>query len=772
MIRTCESGTKNERIWRLREEIMARRGSWVAGANPFLRDVAIYRASQHQQENLAWHVSMLKNDSVVQRRAKMLVELVKGATIQVEGEWRLAGEHLAHWFGRVDPKNAEHRAKLAELGIEDAEGVAEAVKKWEDREMYYAVGETETKNQLGFGNWSGDHQMVYFGFGWLENHSIRDYAKVVRIGYGGIKREIEAKLAAADIAESDYVQKENFWRAGMMVCEAGIELGRRYAEAARSAGKTEMAAMCERVPAEGARTLPEAVQTLWMAHILTCGEDDINANSLGRLDQIFYPYYKADIEAGRITRDGAVELMEELACKLYLEYDVQAITLGGQDREGRCAVNEMSYIILEATRNVEFIRDLSVRLTEQTPKAFVDLCASLVVKGGGIPFFFNDDCFVKALSDRGIAVEDARGYSPIGCVEITIPGMANPHPVSGWINAAKCLELALFDGKDPRTGEQLGLHTGKLTDFRSYDDLIKAYRKQLELFSKRMIYHINRGELKQREKGPLPCWSILTDNCIERGRDITDGGAKYMYHSICFMGTANTADSLRAMEKLVFKEGKVGKAELLEALRTNFEGAQGLRQMLLNDAEKYGNDQKEVDEIAAWVANDFIDLMDGYRSALGGRFHVHLFSFLQNVYFGRGMGATPDGRKAGEPIAYSLSAQQGRDEKGVTAMLNSLSKLPHDRAAGASAAIIDIDPKLVQGQAGIDRLSQIVRAAIRMGVGQMQFNVVTEERLRQAQTEPEKYGNIPVRVAGYSQMFKLLPAELQEHVIARTKHRN
>jgi formate C-acetyltransferase len=761
---------RKDRIQRLREEIMARKGSWVAGANPFLRDVAIYRASQHQQENLAWHESMLKNDSVVQRRAKMLVELVKGATIQVEGEWRLAGEHLAHWFGRVDPKNAEHRAKLAELGIEDAEGVAEAVKKWEDREMYSAVGDTESENRLGFGNWEGTHQMVYFGFGWVENHSIRDYAKVVRIGYGGIKREIEAKLAAADIAESDYVQKENFWRAGIKVCEAGIELGRRYAEAARAAGKTEMAAMCERVPAEGARTLAEAAQALWMAHILTCGEDNINANSLGRLDQIFYPYYKADVDAGRITRDGAVELMEELACKLYLEYDVQAITLGGQDREGRCAVNEMSTIILEATRNVGFIRDLSVRITKDTPADFLELSASLVIQGGGIPFFFNDDCFVKALSDRGIAVEDARGYSPIGCVEITIPGMASPHAVSGWINATKCLELAIFDGKDPRTGEQLGEHTGLLSEFKTYEDLVKAYRTQLKLFSKRMIYNINRGELKQREKGPLPCFSILTDNCIERGRDITDGGAKYMYHSICFMGTANTADSLWAMKKLVFEEGKVGKEELLEALKANFEGAEGLRQMLLNGAEKYGNDKKDVDEIAAWVANDFIDLMDGYRSALGGRFHVHLFSFLQNVYFGRGLGATPDGRKAGEPIAYSLSAQQGRDEKGVTALLNTLAKLPHSRAAGASAAIIDLNPKLVDGEKGAKQMAQIVRSAIKMGVGQMQFNVVTVERLRQAQKDPERYGNIAVRVAGYSQMFKLLPAELQEHVISRTKH--
>ncbi|MFA5206974.1 MAG: pyruvate formate lyase family protein, partial [Lentisphaeria bacterium] len=613
------------------------------------------------------------------------------------------------------------------------------------------------------------------------NHSFRDFAKVLRIGFGGIRAEIEAKLNALDLADPETPQRENFWRAALSVCDAGIRLGQRYAETARSeaAAATDaedrarllaIAERCDRVPAQGARTFPEAVQALWFSHVLTCGEDGINANSIGRLDQILHPYYAADVAAGRLTRAEALEWMEELACKLYLDYDVQAITLGGVDQAGRCAVNDLSYLILEATHNVDFIRDVSIRINRETPAEFLALAAELIAEGGGIPFLFNDECFLPALTDHGIPLADAWDYAPIGCIELTIPGKANPHAVSGWFNAAKCLELALFDGCDPRTGEQMGPHTGTLAAFADFDALWRAYAAQVDFLARRMVYHCNRGELMQRERGPLPCWSVLTDACIERGRDITNGGALYNYHSICLLGTANTADSLMAVKKLVFEDKKVTAADLLAALKDNFAGREELRQLLLKQAPKYGNDVAEVDALARRVDDHFIDLMDTMRSPLNGRYHVHLFSFLCNIHFGKALGATPDGRLASEPIAYSLSAQQGRDEQGVTAMLNTLARLPHRRAAGASAAIIDLDPKLVEGAAGRQRLVALIRAAVAMGVGQLQWNVVTVERLRQAQQDPERYGNIPVRVAGFSQKFRLVDRELQEHIIARTKH--
>ncbi|HUU31893.1 MAG TPA: pyruvate formate lyase family protein, partial [Phycisphaerae bacterium] len=657
---------------------MERKGSFPSDVNPFLRDVALWRAWRSGQ-------------SRVQTRAAFLHELVKLAPIAVPPIWSLAGEHMlaAPWgpFGFQDDPKPETLERIHELGVDEPEvgAVRDTVRAWTDRTCStVAFGEVLPDNSRGLPSaGSPGSKTVYWAYGWSENHSIRDYAKVLRIGFRGIRREVEQRLAAADVADPDYPRKENFWRAALSICDAGILLGQRYAELAASMARKadtaeesarlqRMAEACARVPADGARTFFEATQALWLAHILTCGEDFINANSIGRLDQILGPYYEADAAAGRLMRDQAVELMEELACKMYLEYDVQAITLGGVDKDGGDAVNEMSYIILEATRNVEFVRDLSIRLHRSSPARFVDLASELIVRGGGIPFIFNDHCFVKALSDRGIALEDARNYAPIGCIELTIPGRANPHAVSGWFNSAKCLELALFGGVDPQSGEQLGPPTGTLADFASFDRFYDAYCQQVEFFAKRMVYHCNRGELAQREGGPLPCWSTLTDDCIDRGRDITDGGAVYNYHSVCLLGTANTADAMMALKRLLFETKRLKADELLQALRADFQGHEALRQMLLTQAPKYGNDCAEVDEIARRIDEHFIALMDAMRSPMGGRYFVHLFSFVCHLDFGKNTGATPDGRRSGEPLAYSLSAHQGRDERGITAMLNSL----------------------------------------------------------------------------------------------------
>jgi pyruvate-formate lyase len=760
------------RIHALLADVQGRKGSFLPAdaSDPFLYDKALQRAQRPHR-------------SIVQIQAGLLAEVVDGAPIAIYPGWRLAGEHLAvrgPSFGMVNP--AQPRAALGLPAAEEA-ALERLVRQWADRRRPWPlqVGDAGASGLATPTGWGG--HPAYWALGWIENHSIRDYAKVLRLGFAGIRAEVEAHLAAAELPDPAFPQQENFWRAALSVCDAGIRLGQRYADLAEcqaaaatapadAARLRAMADRCRQVPAQGARTFPEALQALWLAHILTGGEDGINANSLGRLDQILFPYYRADLAAGRLTPEEAREWLAELGCKLYLEYDVQAITLGGVDSQGQSAVNELSYLLLDATEMVGVVRDLSVRLTEDTPPAFLQRAAELIVAGGGIPFLFNDACFIPALVDHGITLEDARDYAPIGCVELTIPGKANPHAVSGWFNAAKCLELALFDGVDPLSGERLGPATGMLTDFASYEALWQAYCRQVEVLTGEMVYRINRGELLQREAGPLPCWSTLTDACIVRGRDITDGGALYNYHSVCLLGTANTADSLMALKRLVFEERRLTAGEVVAALRVNFADCDDIRQQLLRLAPKYGNDQDEVDALACQVNDHFISLMDGMRSPLNGRYVVHLFSFLCNLAFGQALGATPDGRLARDPIAYSLSAQQGRDESGVTAMLASLARLPHQRAAGGSAAIIDLDPQLVAGPAGVARLVQLIRAACAMGVGQLQWNVTTVERLRQAQQDPDRYGNLPVRVAGYSQMFKLLSPELQEHVIARTKHQS
>jgi formate C-acetyltransferase len=764
------------RISALKRQVMERKGSFIKNINPFVQDVAIWKSYRQEM-------------SKVQHRAAFLKSLVDLSPLEIPAGWHLAGEHLptaSQSFGSLRKLKPKDKKRLYEFGLskDEEKQVKAAVAQWTSFQMkreFCETGEVSPEMLPGKGDWSYSGLTVFWGRGWIENHSIRDYAKVLRIGFAGIKSEVEEELGKCDITDPGFPQKENFLKAALSICDAGILLGKRYSDLAAETAKNEkcgtrrkellkMAETCAKVPARGAGTFFEAVQSLWLSHILTCGEDGINANSIGRLDQILYPYYKKDKKNRILVDDEAMEIMEELGCKLYLDYDVQAIVLGGLDKKGNHAANELTEIILDATENLDFIRDISVRLDTKSPDSLIEQCSKLIIKGGGIPFIFNDDCFVKALSDRGIALEDARDYAPIGCIELTIPGKANPHAVSGWINSTKCLELALFGGKDPASGIQVGPKTPVLSEMSTYDEFWECYKKQMEFFSRRMVYFCNRGELQQREFGSLPCWSVLTDDCIKRGRDITDGGAVYNYHSICFLGTANTADSLCALRKLVFEDKKIKPKVLLESLKNNFKDGETLRQLLLKNVPKYGNDIPEVDLIAKGVDEHFIKFMDKFRTPLGGRYFVHLFSLLCNIGFGKTTGATPDGRLSGEPLAYSLSAQQGRDEKGITAMLKSLSKLPHDMAAGASAAIVEVSPKVFEGKDGAKRMGDIIKTLLSMRVGQIQFNVVTAERLKLAQQEPDKYGNISVRVAGFSQMFKLIGKELQDHIIARTKH--
>ncbi len=622
---------------------------------------------------------------------------------------------------------------------------------------------------------------VLFGGGYCVNHSVRDYGLVVCRGFRALAEEIDTALAACRIEDPDDIQKLVFYRGASAVAHAAEGLGRRYAEVARAEAATcadparraeleRMAEACERVPAEPARTLFEAVQAIWLAHAITCCEDHINANSIGRLDQILQPYYEADVTAGRMDREGAIQLIELLWLKLYRDYDVQQVVLSGQRPDGTDATNDMTYICLEATRRLGLVRCLSVRLHKGSPRKLLEEATDLLSQGGGIPFFFNDDVIVPALCDKGIPLEDARDYAVIGCVEITIPGRTNPHAVSHNTNLAKCLELALHDGFDPATGRQVGPHTGLLESFGSMREVFEAYKRQVEHFTRIGAFLSNAGEQQQESTFPLPYESILTADCIARGRDITAGGARYNYHSCSAIGIPNVADSLAALDRLVFGTRTIGAEELRRALLADFEGYEPLRQMLLHSAPKYGNDREEVDALAAEVSAHFCETLAGHRARFNGRFHAHLFSFLWHVDpFGRSTGALPDGRKAGQPLAYSLSPTQGRDEQGVTAVLNSLAAIPHDMAAASSSAIIELAPSFFAGE-GRNRFVDLLQSAIARGIGQMQFNVVTAERLKLAQEDPENYGNIVVRVSGFSQRFASIGRELQDHIIARVKH--
>lgn len=613
------------------------------------------------------------------------------------------------------------------------------------------------------------------------NHSIRAYDKVLRLGFSGLRAQVEEQLARLSPADPQAPHRRANLLAWQRLCRAAEGLGLRYAQAARQRAAScpdpaqaaeweEIAAICERVPAQPARTFREALQALWFAHMITVWEDGVNANGIGRIDQFLWPYLQADLAAERISWQEAGDLLAALWIKLYQSYDVQQMMIGGQTPDGEDAVNPLSYLVLDVTEALGFVRCLSARVHRQTPRAFLSRCVDLLARGGGIPFFFNDEALIPALTAKGLPLPDARDYAAIGCIEITIPGKASPHAVSHWINLLKVLELALNDGRDMLDGTQLGPRTGTLAEMRSLDEVLAAYAEQLRYFADWAVYGSNAAELAHRYQYRLPYLSLLTDDCVAQGLDIIEGGARYNYHSSAAMGIPNVADSLAALETAVFREKRVTPQEMLAALREDFAGREDLFAYLRHRVPKYGNDQEVPDRYAADLARQYCELLGSYQTVSGGTFFCHLFTFTLMLGYGRLTAASPEGRRAGEPLAYSVSPVQGRDREGFTAVLNSLARLPHPLAAASSSAILEAHPSLLQGREGHEAFVDMLATAIDQGIGQLQINVVSAETLRAAQRDPDRYRSLCVRVSGFSQQFVLLEQQMQEHIIARTKH--
>ncbi len=633
------------------------------------------------------------------------------------------------------------------------------------------------------------------------NHTVIGYEKVVNLGFEGLLREVEQYEA--------FNGEHPFYKGIKKLCKAAFRMGEAYAEEAERllrelSGEAELkclsegentrkkqekeaeqgigelayrgedlktiAEVCRRVPRYPARTFMEAVQSLWFAHVINTWEDHINANSLGHLDQILYPYYKADLEAGRITREEAFEIICCLWLKLYRDYDVQQSCIGGTSKEGKSLVNELSYMMLDATEQLDFIRCLSVRYSSVTEKVF--LKRALEVVGHvqkGVPFFFNDDVMVPALMSKGIAEEDAYDYTQIGCVETVIPGKSNPHAVTGETNLLKSIEYVLGNGQSlmyPQLAS--GLKTGELKELDTFERFLEAIKQQIGHILDLTCSKVVKLTAESYINAPKPYKSLLTEGCLESGLDFNKHGALYDFYQIMLGGVPNLADSLAVIKKFVYEEQKYSLAELKEILLNDFPD-EAVRMEFINKAPKFGNDIDEVDDLACEIIDYSCDVLDRLSEVYGFSFHAQPFTFLWMVEHGRTSAASADGRHKGEIIAYSVSPMQGRDFSGLTAVLNSISKLPTKRTPGTTSAIVEVDPKLFT-DANIDTLTDILVASSRKGLSNVQFNTIDAETLTQAQKNPEKYNNLAVRVSGFSQKFNLISPELQNHIIGRTKH--
>jgi formate C-acetyltransferase len=622
--------------------------------------------------------------------------------------------------------------------------------------------------------------------------------KIFRLGMADLRLQIADQIHKLDFAcDSHALERFEQLRAMDIAAQALIDWAVRHAERleamataetdpARRGELLEMAAVCRKVPARAPETFHEALQTYWFVHVGVITElNPWDAFNPGRLDQHLYPFYRREIEAGTLTEDRAKELLGAFWIKFNNHpappktgvtgqesntyTDFALINLGGVDRNGADAVNELTYLILDVIEEMRLLQPSSmVQLSKKNPDRFIHRALKIVRTGFGQPSVFNTDAIVQELVRQGKDIGDAREGGASGCVEAGAFGR-EAYILTGYFNLAKLVELTLNNGMDPRTGRQLGPATGRAEDFVDFAAFFDAWRRQLAHFIDIKIRGNNAIEQINGRYMPVPFLSLLIDDCIANGRDYNAGGARYNTSYIQGVGLGSTTDALTAVRHHVFDQGTVRLTELKQALAADFEGFEDLRRRLLNETPKYGNDDEAADAVLREVFEAYYAAVNGRPNARGGVHRVNLLPTTCHVYFGSVIGALPDGRKAGQPLSEGISPVQGADRNGPTAVVRSASKIDHLRTGGTLLNQKFL-PQVLADDTGIRKLGQLVRGYFRMDGHHIQFNVVDADTLREAQRHPENHRDLIVRVAGYSDYFVDLTPALQEEIIRRTAH--
>jgi formate C-acetyltransferase len=697
-----------------------------------------------------------EGEAIALRRAKAIAHFIENAPIAIFDEELIVGDRswVQPYHFNYPDQNPKNRPQSPDPAIDHA--LKEMWSYWLDPRIFPP---TSTP---------------------VKGHCVPGFAKLLAVGFDGIAAKAERVLSALQESDPEFASKRAFLQAETLLAKSCGAIGRRFAALARQMAKSaparrkaelsKIAEVCDRVPAQPPRNFREAVQALWFGELLAECEDSPNAHSPGRIDQILYPFYERDRAEGRLTKRQAQELLCCAWLKLWAPYDVHDTMIGGLKPDGSDATNELSYMILDVQSRVGLHRQLSVRYHSRLPKRFVRKMCDVIHEGLGVPQLFNDDVLVPALMDLGLPAEAARSYSIIGCIEMTVPGEADMRAVAHYSNLPKCLEYALTNGVCLTTGKQAGLPTGDVSEIATYDDLFLRYSLQVAEEVRKAVAWQFQVEPRETATFPMPLYSLLTEECIARGKDITAGGARYNSSMYCAVGIPNVADSLAAIKKLVFEERRVSLEELVAAMRQNFSGKESLRQLLLR-APKYGNDDDYVDRLALDVATQYCEECKNHRDPRGGRIAPSYFSFTLCVSMGKQTGASPDGRLAGTPLANSLVHAEGHGAEGPTALLKSAAKLNQRQATGGTSMLLDLHPSMVKKANGADPIEVLLRTYFSLGGSHIEVTIADAKRLRAAQKEPDKYRHLTVRVAGYSAHFVNLSRELQEHIIARTERK-
>lgn len=628
-------------------------------------------------------------------------------------------------------------------------------------------------------------------------HTVAD-DKIYRKGFLDFKKDIEESLQSIDyLNDPDAYDKQEQLRAMLICADAVITYAKRHAEKAMEMAKTEqnperkrelerIAEVCTHVPANAPRDFWEALQAYWFVHIGVITElntwDSFNP---GKLDQHLYPFYKKGLEDGTLTREKAKELLECFWVKFNNQpappkvgvtlaesgtyTDFANINIGGIKPDGSDGVNEVSYLLLDVIADMRILQpSTNVQISQKTPDRFVKKACEVIRMGMGFPSVFNTDAVVKELIRQGKSIEDARCGGTSGCVETGAFGK-EAYILTGYFNIPKVLEIMLNNGFDKRTGKRIGLETGDPTEFQSFEELFEAFKKQMRHFIDIKIRGNNIIEKLYATYMPSPFLSIIVDDCIKKGKDYNAGGARYNSNYIQGVGIGTITDCLSAIKFHVFDNKNLTMKELLTALSDNFEGHEKTRQMLRNKTPRYGNDDDYADSIMVSVFETFFNLVDGRKNLKGGSYRVDMLPTTCHIYFGSVTGATPDGRWAEEPLSEGISPVQGADRNGPTAVIKSASKMDHIKTGG-TLLNQKFTPQVLEGDQGLEKLSHLIRSYFKLDGHHIQFNVVSADTLRDAQKNPEKYSDLIVRVAGYSDYFNNLSKKLQDEIITRTEH--
>jgi formate C-acetyltransferase len=619
--------------------------------------------------------------------------------------------------------------------------------------------------------------------------------KVVQKGLIGLRKEVEESLKNIDDCSPNCYQRMQELEAMKIAIDAAISFAKRHATKASELAQTEkdprrreelkkIAKVCEHVPMHPARGFHEALQSFWFVHLITLLEINNWAIGPGRFDLYMYPSYKRDIESGVLTREEAKELLECLWIKfnntvapaketktasMSATYnDFALLNIGGLDEEGQDAVNELSYLLLDVVKEMRLIQPNSiVMVSEKSSDFFMKKVTEVIRDGFGQPAVFNADLIIQELLNKGKSLIDARLGGPNGCVTVNACGKEHM-AATGYCNWIKILEITLNNGRNPVTGEDIGLKTGEAAHFKSFDELMQAYRKQLEYFVNMKIKGNNLIDMMWTEHNPVPFLSILVEDCIQKGKDFHAGGARYNMSYIQGVGLGTFTDSLAAIKKFVFDDKKITLDDLIKAMREDFEGQERLRQLLLNKGPKYGNNDEDADRVMKGIVDMYYETLNDRPTSRGGKYGIELLPTTVHVYFGSICGATPDGRKAGRPLSDGISPAQGADRDGPTSVIKSAAKMDQGRFCG-TLLNQKFSPQVLKSTEDLNKLASLIRTYFKLNGHHIQFNVIDASTLREAQAKPEEYRNLIVRVAGYSDHFVNLSKGLQDEIISRTE---